>query len=96
MDSVRAFAEQVVRQSANTGINALALNAGIVRRTATGRSADGYEETFAVNHLAHFLLVRLLWEHLAEGAVVVLTTSGTYDPAMNAGLTPPRHTDMKR
>ena len=59
----------------------------------TGRTVDGFETAFAVNHLAHYLLLRLLLPSLAHGAIVVLTTSGTHDPDTKAGLAPPRHAD---
>jgi len=41
---------------------------------------DGYETTFAVNHLSHYLLLRLLAPALARDAIVVITTSNTHDP----------------
>ena len=93
--SVRAFAASVCERLGDTPVDALVLNAGVVLPDVTGRTADGFETTFAVNHLAHYLLLRLLLPALAEGAIVVLTTSGTYDPANRAGLTPPRHTDAE-
>lgn len=68
-------------------------NAGLIRPDATGRTVDGFETTLAVNHLAHYLLVRLLLPALAEGAIVLLTTSGTHDPATKASLATPRHAD---
>ncbi|MFI6391905.1 SDR family NAD(P)-dependent oxidoreductase [Nonomuraea sp. NPDC050540] len=94
--SVRAFATSVRERlggTPGTPVDALVLNAGLIRPDADGRSADGFETTFAVNHLAHYLLIRLLLPTLADGAIVVLTTSGTHDPATGAGLTPPRHAD---
>jgi hypothetical protein len=41
----------------------------------------GFEATFAVNHLAHYLLPRLLMPRLAHDGSVVLTTSDMHDPA---------------
>lgn len=93
LESVRVFAAAVRDELAGTPIDALILNAGIVLPDAARRTTDGYETTFAVNHLAHYLLLRLLTPILADGATVVLTTSGTHDPAVDAGLTPPRHAD---
>lgn len=43
-------------------------------------SADGYETTFATNHLGNVLLVDLLLPAMAETARVVVTASGTHDP----------------
>jgi NAD(P)-dependent dehydrogenase (short-subunit alcohol dehydrogenase family) len=91
--SVREFAAAVRESLDDQPIDALVLNAGAIRRDADGRTADGYETTFAVNHLAHYLLIRLLLPVLADGARIVLTTSGTYNPATGAGLATPRHAD---
>jgi NAD(P)-dependent dehydrogenase (short-subunit alcohol dehydrogenase family) len=93
LDSVRAFATSVRERLGDTPVDALVLNAGVIRPDVTGRTDDGFETTFAVNHLAHHLLVRLLLPTLADRAIVVLTTSGTHDPATRAGLEPPRHAD---
>ncbi|WP_256839049.1 SDR family NAD(P)-dependent oxidoreductase [Ornithinimicrobium faecis] len=95
LDAVRSFAGQVRDRLGEQLIDALVLNAGIVRPDATARSADGHELTFAVNHLAHYLLLRLLLDRMAQGGVVVLTTSGTHDPTINGGLAPPRHADAR-
>lgn len=93
LDSVRSFATSVTERLAGESVSSLVLNAGTIRGDVVSRTVDGFETTFAVNYLAHYLLVRLLLPTLADGAVVVLTTSGTHDPAAGAGLTPPRHAD---
>ncbi len=93
--SVRAFAGSVRDRLGDTRIDALLLNAGTILPDDAGRTADGYETTFAVNHLAHYLLIRLLMPALADDARVVLTTSGTHDPATRAGLATPRHADAE-
>lgn len=95
LDSVRAFATAVRERLGDTPVDALVLNAGLVRPDVSGRTVDGFETTFAVNHLAHYLLVRLLLPVMADRAIVVLTTSGTHDPATRAGLTPPRHAEAE-
>lgn len=93
LDSVRAFVASLRERLGDTRIDALLLNAGTVLPNDGGRTSDGYETTFAVNHLAHYLLLRLLLPALADGARVVLTTSGTHDPATGASLVTPRHAD---
>jgi len=76
-------------------IDVLILNAGLqLAKPAT--SADGFERTFAVNHLAHYLLLRLLAPRLAAGARVIFTGSGTHDPAEKTPVTPPVHADAVR
>ena len=93
--SVREFAGTVAERLGDDSIDALVLNAGASMRTDTGRTADGFEVTFAVNHLAHYDLLRLLTPRLASGAVVVITTSATHDPAAKTILPPPRHADAE-
>jgi len=57
-------------------IDVLIANAGVIN-TRRRETIDGFEETFAVNHLAHFLLTGLLLDLLAEapqGRVVVVSS----------------------
>jgi NAD(P)-dependent dehydrogenase (short-subunit alcohol dehydrogenase family) len=63
--SVRVAAKEIARRW--PAIHVLVNNAGVnaARRTTT---ADGYEMTFAVNHLAPFLLTTLLLPALSRGA----------------------------
>ena len=90
---VRQFASRVLEEVAEAPIDALILNAGLHSTDPTARSADGYELSFATNHLGHYLLLRLLMPRLADDARVVITTSGTHDPAERSGFPPPRHAD---
>jgi NAD(P)-dependent dehydrogenase (short-subunit alcohol dehydrogenase family) len=71
-------------------IDVLILNAGL-QLSKPAKSADGFERTFAVNHLAHYLMLRLLADHMAPGGRVILTGSGTHDPAEKTPVTPPIH-----
>jgi len=77
LESVRNFAEAVEEHLGDTQINMLVLNAGAQFRNDQ-RSADGFEMTFAVNYLSHYLLARLLMPNLAEGGRLVITTSDTH------------------
>lgn len=84
--NVRSFAEALGPEP----IDVLILNAGLqLARAAT--SVDGFELTFAVNHLAHFLLLALVRDRLTAGARVIFTGSGTHDPAEKTPVTPPIH-----
>ena len=93
--SVRAFAEAVLVTLDGAGIDALVLNAGAQFPNLDQRTEDGFETTFAVNHLAHYLLLRLLFPKLAEHARVVITTSDTHDARTNP-IAPPLHADAER
>ena len=50
--------------------------------------------TFAVNHLAHYLLARLLLPAVARGGRIVLTTSDTHDPKIFPSA--PKRLDVRR
>jgi NAD(P)-dependent dehydrogenase (short-subunit alcohol dehydrogenase family) len=52
-------------------------------------TADGFEATFGVNHLGHFLLVNNLMPLLTPPSRVVVVSSGTHDPAQKSGLPAP-------
>lgn len=74
-------------------LGGIVANAGIVL-TDWRSSEDGFELTFAVNVLAHQLIVGGLLEHLEPKARIVFVTSGTQLPdhklARRAGIPPPR------
>lgn len=93
--SVRAFASSLSERLGGDSVDALVLNAGVILPDVDGRTVDGFETAFAINHLAHYMLLRLLTPVLADTSVVVLTASGTHDPAIEAGLAPPRHADAE-
>lgn len=65
LDQVRELADDVSRRFDQ--LNGLINNAGVFLNERR-ESADGYELTWAVNHLAHFLLTNLLLEPLLAGA----------------------------
>lgn len=69
----------------------LVCNAGGQSIVAPTRTADGYETTFAVNHLGHYLLTRLLLPDLHRGARIVFVSSGTHDPKAKTGMPEPRY-----
>jgi len=80
LSDVRTFAAAVLDRLDAEPIDMLVLNAGAQFMNTSARSADGFELTFAVNHLAHYLLARLLLPAVAQGGRIVLTTSDTHDP----------------
>lgn len=92
--SVRSFAAAVAEKLGDNRIDSLVLNAGMQAGDLGQRTEDGFETTFAVNHLAHYLLLRLLMPILVPGAIVVITTSNLHDPNTNP-LAPPLHADAK-
>lgn len=92
--SVREFCRQVLDKCGETGIDLLVLNAG--GNFPLGKTGDGFETNFAVNHLAHYVIIRTLWPILNHEARIVLTTSGTHDPDEGAAVPAPKHADAYR
>ncbi|MGI8610535.1 MAG: SDR family oxidoreductase [Candidatus Dormibacteria bacterium] len=71
LDEVRGMAEEIARR--HDRLDVLVNNAGVLM-TRLELSKDGYEMTFAVNHLAPFLLTNLLLPNLRRsGAGRVIT-----------------------
>jgi len=80
LSSVDRACEEVVRLLGGCRIDALALNAGIQTVNGDQASADGLELTFAVNFLAHFLIVERLKGLMRPGGRIVTTSSEVHDP----------------
>jgi NAD(P)-dependent dehydrogenase (short-subunit alcohol dehydrogenase family) len=71
-------------------------NAGLQNIGAPAKTRDGYEETFGVNHLGHFLLSNLLLPEMASGGKFIFVSSGTHDPNQKAPLPEPRYEDAEK
>lgn len=82
---VRRYAADWTSQS-RPPMQSLVLNAGLQFPGPLTKTGDGIESTFAVNHVGHALLFHLLRPHLADDARIVVTASGTHDPAQKTGL----------
>jgi NAD(P)-dependent dehydrogenase (short-subunit alcohol dehydrogenase family) len=80
LKSVDRACDDVIRSLGSHGIDALALNAGIQTVSTDAASADGLELAFAVNFLAHFLIVERLKVRMRPGGRIVSTTSEVHDP----------------
>ncbi|MBN1649932.1 MAG: SDR family NAD(P)-dependent oxidoreductase [Bacteroidales bacterium] len=63
LKEVSTFAKQLL--SLNTAFDVLINNAGVIEKKLA-YSADGFERTFAINHLAPFYLTLLLLPHLKK------------------------------
>jgi NAD(P)-dependent dehydrogenase (short-subunit alcohol dehydrogenase family) len=83
LSNVRSFVQALTKKLDRTKIDVLILNAGAQFGNTKHRTEDGFESTFAINHLAHYLLLRLLAPNLAKNATLVITTSDVHDPKMN-------------
>ena len=93
--AVRQFARDI--EAANVPLQALVCNAGLQVTQGQRRSAEGYELTFAVNHLGHFLLTNLLLIRLMANppARIVVVASGVHDPKQTTGMPKPAIADLE-
>ena len=93
--AVRRFAGEVAAR--DVPLRALVCNAGLQVSNGPTLSADGYEITFAVNHLGHFLLVNLLLGRLLARtpARILIVSSGVHDPSLRTGMPKPDVADLE-
>jgi light-dependent protochlorophyllide reductase len=90
LDDIREFVDRF-RNAGRPPLAALVCNAGLQQITGMTFSKDGYESTFAVNHLGHFLLVALLLDDLTPPARVVIVSSNTHNSELRTGMPEPRY-----
>src|SRR5262245_9180609 len=80
LHSVDLACDKVVSIVSSDPIEVLGLNAGVQVVRGNASSADGLELSFAVNFLAHFLIVERLKGLLRPGGRIVITSSEVHDP----------------
>ncbi|MEM9878491.1 MAG: SDR family NAD(P)-dependent oxidoreductase [Pseudomonadota bacterium] len=90
--SVGEFCAAVKKRGAVIG--GLVLNAGVSPRRLR-LTKDGMDVAFQTNYLSHFAMIRAFWDDLAEDAHILITSSGTHDPAEKTPPPPPRHADAR-
>jgi len=93
--SVRRFAQEI--ESGAVPLRALVCNAGLQLSRGPLLSPDGFELTFAVNHLGHFLLTNLLLARFLANAParIVIVSSGVHDPKFRTGMPKPSIADLE-
>ena len=101
LDSVRSFARDFAARDLPP-LHAVVCNAGLQVVSGTTYTQDGFETTFGVNCLGHFLLVNLLLRHLVAPARIVFVSSDSHNPERSrtfmsrmVGTTPPRYRDAR-
>jgi NAD(P)-dependent dehydrogenase (short-subunit alcohol dehydrogenase family) len=98
--SVRMFAREVAARDLPP-LHAVVCNAGLQVVSGTTYTQDGFEMTFGVNCLGHFLLVNLLLPQLVAPARIVFVSSDAHDPEYQSslhrfvGLNPPHYRDAR-
>lgn len=91
MTSVTAFCDTLPEGPIGT----LVLNAGINTPKLVKTSA-GFDRTFQVNYLSHFVMLRRLAPRLTPNVRIILTGSGTHDATEKTSTPPPKHADALR
>jgi light-dependent protochlorophyllide reductase len=88
LESVRNFARDYAAER-RPPLRALVCNAATQIVTGRTYTVDGFETTFAVNHLGHFLLVNLMLAQMEPPARIVVVGSGVHDPKQATGMPAP-------
>ncbi len=90
--SVRQFVQDFQTRK-HPPLEAIVCNAGVQIVSGTRYTEDGFEMTFGVNHLGHFLLVNLLLPQLSDPSRIVFVSSDTHNPETNTGMPHPNYQD---
>ncbi len=61
----------------------------------THYTKDGFEYTFGVNHLGHFLLANMLLDKITSPGRMVFVSSGTHDPAKKTIVAAPEYENAR-
>lgn len=94
LTSVRQFTQDFIAGE-RPPLQAIVCNAGIQIVSDTLYTEDGFEMTFGVNHLGHFLLVNLMLPHLGDRSRIVFVSSDTHNPDANTGMPYPQYQNAK-
>jgi len=90
LQSVRDFAARFIAASVPP-LHGLICNAGVQYKQEFAVTQDGFEATFGVNHLGHFLLVNLLLKALVPPARIIFVSSDVHDPGNKTGMPHPQY-----
>lgn len=86
-----ADASARIRELAPGGLAGIVCNGAVQVVDGVRRSADGYELTFATNHLGHFALVAALADVVVDGGAITVVSSGTHaGPRESMGFPAPQ------
>lgn len=94
LESVRHFARKLI-SLALPPLFAIVCNAGVQIGNGTEYTTDGFEMTFGVNHLGHFLLVNLLLDEMSDPGRIIFVSSDTHDPLQKTGMPEPLYENAR-
>jgi light-dependent protochlorophyllide reductase len=84
LESVRSFVNEYQKNS-YPYLKGLICNAGIRIPEGTQYTKEGYELTFGVNHLGHFLLTNLLLDQFVEPGRIIVVSSYVHNSGVPQG-----------
>jgi light-dependent protochlorophyllide reductase len=93
--AIRDFAAAYAERTDLPPLNSLVCNAGTQVVSGVSRTTDGFEATFGINHLGHFMLTNLMLRQMTAPARIIFVSSGTHNPAESTGMPPPRFRDAR-
>ena len=87
-ESIRSFAAELEDRQLPP-LSAIVCNAGVQFIQRQTYTKEGFDTTFGVNHLGHFLLVNLLLRQLVPPARIIMVSSDTHDRSKTTGMPAP-------
>ena len=87
-ESIRSFAAEFGDRQLPP-LSAIVCNAGVQFIRRQTYTQEGFDTTFGVNHLGHFLLINLLLKQLVAPARIILVSSDTHDSSKTTGMPAP-------
>ncbi|MEM8674777.1 MAG: SDR family NAD(P)-dependent oxidoreductase [Cyanobacteria bacterium P01_G01_bin.67] len=88
LESIRSFAAEFATRDFPP-LSAVVCNAGVQFIQKQTYTENGFDTTFGVNHLGHFLLVNLLLKQLVAPARIIVVSSDTHDSSKTTGMPAP-------
>lgn len=90
LDSIHKFVQKLPSLDIPP-LKGLICNAAVQIISGTTYTKDGFESTFGVNHLGHFLLVNLLLSQMIEYSRIIFVSSDAHDPKTKTGMPSPQY-----
>ncbi|HEY9768718.1 MAG TPA: SDR family NAD(P)-dependent oxidoreductase [Coleofasciculaceae cyanobacterium] len=88
LTSIRAFNSEFTSRELPP-LSAVVCNAGVQFIQRQTYTKEGFDTTFGVNHLGHFLLVNLLLKQLVAPGRIIFVSSDTHDSSKTTGMPAP-------
>ncbi|MEL6346957.1 MAG: SDR family NAD(P)-dependent oxidoreductase [Myxococcota bacterium] len=88
LSSIRAFNDALDAVDLPP-LHGLICNAGLQLTHLSSRTEDGFESTFGVNHLGHYLFTQRLMPRIQRPGRIIIVSSSAHDPNITTGFPAP-------